>query len=437
MDTWAASAAGAYALTENNLYTVEAFADYLRHLAPGGVISFTRWFSSPPVESLRVVSLAIEALRGQGIDDPSRSVVVVRTDPDQTFMPSLGAILVKPSSFEGGEVARLRAWATKMRFVVEYAPDAAAPLEPPPNDFGRLVSAGSSAFVAAYPHDISPVHDDRPFFFSSTPLLPWLAARIGLSASPIGAQALGLGAQTLLISLTTTAAVTAAILLLPLLAQRKLRERGGSVSRARSLAWALYFGGLGLGFILVEIVLVQRLGLFLGRPAYSLSVVLFAILLSSSVGSLVSARWTSAGSLSRIAGALCAAIVAYSVALPRVLDSTLGAPTYVRVLLSVVAIAPLGFLMGMPFPCGIRRAASESSALVSWAWAVNGGASVFGSTLTVLVSMTYGFTVSFLGGAAAYLLALVMAVVTGGPQRTPVAARASLGEGPISPEGAS
>jgi SAM-dependent methyltransferase len=413
VDTWAASAAGAYALTENNLYTVEAFQDYLRHLAPGGVISFTRWFSSPPLESLRVVSLAIEALGREGVGDPSRSILVVRTNPDETLAPSLGSIMVKPSGFSEEEIARLRAWTKAMGFLVDYAPDDAA-RGAPANDFHSLVGPGSAEFIDSYAYDISPVHDDRPFFFSSVPLMTWLAAQLGLSDAPVGAQHLGLGAQTLLISLTVTAASTGAILLLPLVVHwRRQRSRAGDrVAPIRALQWALYFAGLGLGFILVEIVLVQRFGLFLGYPTYSLSVVLFTMLLSSSLGSLLSGRWSAADALPRIVAAVCALILVYAVALPRLLDATLGAATPLRILVAVVAIAPLGFLMGMPFPTGLRRAGLESKGLVSWAWAVNGGASVFGSTLTVLVSMTYGFTASFLCGACAYAIALAMAIAT-------------------------
>jgi SAM-dependent methyltransferase len=409
VDTWAASAAGAYALTENNLYTVEAFADYLHHLAPGGVISFSRWFASPPLEVLRVVSLASEALRREGIGDPSGDVLVVRTNPDDTFLTSLCSILIKPTGFAQDEIARMRAWAKQMGFLIAYAPDDAA-LGVSPNDFHGLLGRRSAEFVASYPYDISPVHDDRPFFFSSVPLIPWLAARLGLGHSQVGAQHLGLGAQTLLISLIVTAASTALIFLLPLLAHGRRDARPRAARPPRGFAWALYFAGLGLGFILVEIVLVQRFGLFLGYPAYSLSVVLFTMLLSSGVGSLVSGRWTSAAALPRIVGAICAAILVYAIGLPRLLYATFGVSTPLRILVAIAAIAPLGFLMGMAFPTGLRRAGLQSKGLVSWAWAVNGAASVFGSTLTVLLSMTYGFNASFLCSAGAYAMSLAMAL---------------------------
>lgn len=122
VDTWAASAAGAYALTENNLYTVEAFEDYLDHLEDDGVVCFNRWFEEPPLESLRVVNLAREALRRRGAANPAAHVMVIRTDPAETLSPSLGSILVKRSPFTAAEVAVLRAFADDLGFVVAYAP---------------------------------------------------------------------------------------------------------------------------------------------------------------------------------------------------------------------------------------------------------------------------------------------------------------------------
>jgi hypothetical protein len=416
VDTWAASAAGAYALTENNLYTVEAFEEYLDHLTPDGVICFNRWFIDPPVESLRVVSLAREALARRGIGDPRGHVAVLRTDAAETLMSPLGSILVKKSPFTKDEIAALDRFATEMGFIVSYLPGAAR-AGTPPGEFEALLGPEGTTFVADYGYDISPVSDDRPFFFNRVPLLQWLGNRIGLTHGKLGRARLDLGGQTLLISLGTTAPATLLLLLLPLWARRR---RGGPGSRARGARWALYFAGLGLGFILIEIVLIQRFGLFLGYPVYSLSVVLFTMLLASGLGSLAAGRVGGARLgrfLPRALAALAAALLIYAVALPPLLSASRGLPIAARILLAVVTIAPLGFLMGMPFASGLRRASGEAKGLAPWAWAVNGGASVFGSTLTVLVSMTYGFTASFLAGAVAYGLSLAMvATLTGEPE---------------------
>jgi len=182
--------------------------------------------------------------------------------------------------------------------------------------------------------------------------------------------------------------------------------------------WALYFAGLGLGFIMVEVVLIQRFSLFLGHPVYSLSVVLFTVLLAGATGSFLADKWAQPRVLPRILALLCGILALYALALPRLLDATLSASTPVRIMLAVAVMAPLGLLMGMPFPTGLRRAGREANGLVSWAWAVNGAASVFGSTLTVLISMSYGFTASFLAAARAYALALGVAAWMTSPRAT-------------------
>jgi spermidine synthase len=410
VDTWAASAAGAYALTENSLYTVEAFEDYLSRLTPDGAVALSRWFAEPPVESLRVVVLAVEALRRHGVPEPGAHVFVVQTNRAETRQPALGTILVKRAPFTDGELARLRTWAAAMRFLVRYAPDDAR-RGAPRGEFHALVGPDAARFIASYPYDISPVSDERPFFFNRVPLLPWLARRLGLGPPRGTREILTLGGQTLLVSLTVTATCTLLLLLVPLVAAAWRRGEGRGpaavgVGRRRAFLWAVYFAGVGLGYIMVEIVLIQRFTFFLGYPVYALVAVLFTMLLASGLGSALAGRWTGPRPLPRALLGLCAALVACGVVLPRLLDATLGLSTPLRLSVAVGIVAPLGLLMGVPFATGLRRVGGEAKGLVPWAWAVNGGASVFGSTLAVLVSMTYGFTASFLTGAGAYVVAL-------------------------------
>ena len=413
VDTWAASAAGAYALTENNLYTVEAFEDYLRHLTADGVITFSRWFAEPPVESLRVVTLAIDALQRQGVKDPAAHIFVVRTNQSETNLPSLGTILVKKSPFTPEELGKLREWSAKMRFLINYAPDDVAK-GAELTEFHHLLGLQSAQFVAEYPFDISAVYDDRPFFFNRVPLLPWLEHKLGGGSSSTGATPLTLGGQTLLISLVVTLLCTLALLLLPLIAARWSKDTDSislnGMGRGRALLWACYFSGLGLGFIMVEIVLIQRFSLFLGYPVYSLSVVLFTILLASSAGSYLAGRLAERMNATKllpiVLAILCGTLGLYVLVLPNLLDAALGNSTLIRILITALLVAPLGLLMGVPFSTGLRLAGREGNGLISWAWAVNGGSSVFGSTLTILISMTYGFTASILTGTVAYAVAL-------------------------------
>lgn len=408
VDTWAASSAGAYALTENSLYTVDAFVDYLDHLTPDGVVCFNRWFQSPPIESLRVVVLAREALERRGVKDPAAHVLVVRTNSDETARPSLGSIMIKASPFTADEIARMRAYGEEMGFLLPYYPGLTG------NDFAALLGPRSAEMIAGYPFDLSTVSDERPFFFSRVPIVPRLLNQLGLSRSRLGSMPLDLGGRTLLGAVIATALTTALLLLAPALANRRRKGRAGpAIPPHRGALWAGYFACLGLGFILIEIVFIQRFSLFLGYPVYSLSVVLFTMLLSSALGSLMAGRFSSRRALPGMLAILVAVLFVYALALPVALASARGAGIVARILISVAVIAPLGFVMGMPFPSGIRRAGQESKELVSWAWAVNGGASVFGSTLCVLISMAQGFTASFIVGTVVYLVALVMLVWLG------------------------
>jgi len=417
VDTWAASSAGAYALTESNLYTVEAFTDYLRHLSPDGVIAFSRWFFKPPAETLRVVTLAVEALKLQNVSEPSQHILIVRTHDLGDGGGVLCTVLIKRSPFTEDELAMLRAWATEMDFVITYAPDDLK-RGVAPNEFHELLGSRYAQFVADYPCDISAVYDDRPFFFDRVPVAAWLAQRLGLATSPTGNGAMTLGGQALLASLMLSALCTIALMLWPLLRLKTWRKQGqGSQSRTRfirqrstSVLWTLYFSCLGFGFITIELVLLQRFNLFLGYPVYSLSVVLFTMLLASGVGSLIAGRWNASSTLMRVFPLLCAVLFLYAVALRPLINLTLGMATVSKILLAAVLIAPLGLLMGIPFPTALRTIGRNGDDFVAWAWAANGVASVFGSSVSMTISMTYGFTYSFWMGAATYLLALLVAV---------------------------
>jgi hypothetical protein len=432
VDTWAASAAGAYALSENSLYTVEAFGDYLEHLTPDGVVSFTRWFPDPPAEPLRVVSLAAAALRRAGASDPSRHIFVVRTNVARGE-PVLSTILVKRSPFTTDELARLRAWAGEMDFAVPYSPDDATatttttqgmtPQTPTAttdaDEFHQLLGEQGARFVKDYPYDISAVYDDRPFFFDRVPVAAWLARRAGLGRPNEVAVSLTLGGQSLVALLLVSALCTVLFVLTPFAPARLLKIVGGETAasvdaasargaRARTFVWALYFACLGVGYIATEIVMIQRFNLFLGYPVYSISVVLFTLLLASGVGSLSAGGRALDGKLSRLFLALVAALVLYAAALPRLLNVATGLSTPAKILLAATVLAPLGLLMGMPFPTALRLADRESKRLVPLAWAANGTASVFGSALTMLVSMTYGLTASLAVAATVYAAALCL-----------------------------
>jgi predicted membrane-bound spermidine synthase len=397
VDTWAATAAGAFALSENNLYTVEAFSGYLDRLAPGGILSMNRWYQEPPDQLLRIVSLGRAALAARGQADAGRHFVIVR-GPDEGMPLRTATVLLKKSPFTDEEVERAEAFARRLGLELLYSPRTR-----PANDLTRLVTAPDpAAFWRAFPSDVSPTTDDSPFFFQTVRPASLLSKRWARGEW----RRTNLGTLVLFGLVCITAFVVVAFILGPLLLVRRRLE--GTARRAR-LPFLLYFAGLGAGFIVIEVVLVQKCVLFLGHPAYALTVVLFAILLWSGLGSLASGRFPDAALVSRLRGAILAvvALVVLAVLLLSPLFYALvhlAAPW--RVLITVAALAPLGLALGMPMPTGIRLLHARAPELIPWAWGVNGAASVLGSVGAVALAMVAGFDLALLVGAGLYIAAL-------------------------------
>jgi hypothetical protein len=267
--------------------------------------------------------------------------------------------------------------------------------------FHELIRAnGSAEFHAAFPFDIRPVTDDRPFFYYMLKPVDF----IKLLSFPEQGKFEDRAIMTLRNLLVVVGACVIAFLILPLL----LWRREGL--KASGSGWrVLYFACLGLGFMFIEIGLLRRFILFLGPPIYSLAVILCALLVSSGFGALYSARLPSESIhrwLPKILLALVLLSIAYVFGLPWVLDPWMGLPVFYRCLLAGVLLVPLGLLMGMPLPIGMRLF-HDGNDLVPWSWGVNSATSVLGAILAVVVAMNTGFTVTLLVGTLLYLLAMV------------------------------
>jgi hypothetical protein len=395
VDTWAATSAGAYTLTENSLYTVEAFGEYLDHLAPDGVLTITRWV----FDGLRLVSLAQEACAQRGLD-AAQHLAIVRSGRVATF-------ILKRSPFSRDEVRRLQRVVDDLGFTLLYAPGvAAAPVvnDPPEMrstrtstaDYRKLILASDRAgFLAAYPFDVSATTDDRPFFFHTTRLRDQFSEAFGPS------MLFGSGLSALLTLFGISAALVLLFIIGPLLAG------GGRPGRGWG-AWLAYFGALGAGFMLIEIAVLQRFVLLLGHPVYSLTVTLFSLLLGTGLGSLISRRVP----LERVrrvtvralvAVALVAALAALGLA--RLVDLAIPWPLAVRIVAAAGVLIPLGVLLGIGLPGGMRLLDKARPEIVAWGWGMNGAFSVVGATLAIFIAMNWGFSIAFLIGAATYLLA--------------------------------
>ena len=403
VDTWAATAAGAYTLTENSLYTSEAFGEYLDHLTDDGVLTITRWV----FDGLRLVSLAQEACAARGLD-PARHIAIVRHDRVATF-------LLSKKPFTREQIERLTSHADGMGFEVLYAPrtgEAAygedAPAlstartgDPPEmlqsrtsaDDYARLIQAPDrQRFIDTYPVDIRATTDDRPFFFHTTRLADQFDVAFGRS------MLFGNGLSALLTLFGISAALVVLFVVGPLLI-------GGGLPASGWARWLAYFGALGAGFMLLEVAMLQRFVLLLGHPVYSLTVTLFSLLLGTGLGSVLT-RAVDDLRIRRVTMSALIAIVALAlasrVAVPWLVDAAIPWPLGVRIAVAVAILVPAGILLGMALPGGMRMLAARRPEIAPWGWGINGAFSVVGATLAVFIAMNWGFSTTFMAAAAVY-----------------------------------
>lgn len=405
VDTWASTAAGAFALSENNLYTTNAFVDYLKHLTDDGIMAFTRWGFDPPRESLRVVSLAQAALAEMGEHDAARHVMVLREDLQK--LNGWGAqdtIIVSRKPFSDADVSRMKEALAIAKMSGVYLPGTSNVSE----FRNLLLSANPQEFFANYKFDVRPVSDDRPFFFYT--VQPEDIWRFLTSASRESADYKINRAVPLLFGLVAVSIVATLIVLsLPpvLLGHRLPRERGA----IRAL---VYFLCIGAGYILIQVALIQKFVLFLGHPTYALTVIIFSMLISSGVGSYFS-RQIVQNSITRLAGIfifIAAAISILALTITPITESGVALPFPVKVFLSVLLIAPVAFAMGLPFPSGLSRLEQIMPQNVRWAWALNAAASVLGSAGAIIIAIYFGLENTLMIGGLFYVGALVAAILS-------------------------
>lgn len=397
VDTWAASSSGAFSCSENNLYTVEALEEFLGHLRPGGLVAITRWYAPyAPREFIRLLALAREALERRGVrpEDVRRHVVIAADGALRT------AMLLSNRPFTDEDLATVERRAVEDALQVLFLAGRERPGEDP---FlaGFLRAPSAPGFLARLDYDAAPTTDDRPFFFYN------LRARdLRALLTQVGAVQLNnLGIFVLLFLLVAATVFTLALVILPLALFQRAAFREGARDKLRVLG---YFLGLGLGFILVEMGFMQKFVLFLGHPTYALAVVLATLLGASGIGSALSARVTDRlgeqPGTRRVVAALALTLAAYALALTPVFHALLGLALPLRIAIAAALVAVPGLLMGMLLPTGVRVASRLGPSIVAWGWGLNGGASVIGSVLAVLLAMNLGFTVSLALGVAVYAL---------------------------------
>jgi hypothetical protein len=399
VDTWAATAAGAFSLSENNLYTVEAFKDYATHLTDDGILTMTRWYFEPPDQMLRLVSLTRAMMTELGITNPARHIMLIR-DSEMPWGRGPGTFMFKRSEFTDEEVRDIEARAANANFVLLYTP-----LTRPDNVFTRMIVAEDPAEVwNSFETNVEPSRDNNPFFFNSIRFAN-LSRVLEIGGEW---QKTNLGTFVLFALFCITAVLVLLFIIGPLLLVRRRAFRTGTTQH--KFSYLLYFACLGAGFIIVEVAMIQKFILFLGHPVYSLAVVLFSLLTFSALGSYLTGRFDQERlkpTVMKLLVLLVALVFIYIVALPPIFYGLVHLARELRILIAVVLMAPLAVLMGMPMPIGIRMLARNAPEIIPWAWGVNGATSVMGSVGALVIAILTGFNQALIVGAGLYLVAIL------------------------------
>jgi len=398
-----AGVAEALALSEDNLFTVEAFVAYLGHLTPDGILAFSNLRIDPPWKALRLAGMAQAALRRYGEFDAWNHVLVIRdTTEDVSTGEKAGAVLVSRTPFTGADIARLRQIAATGGIEIVSMPGAKSG-----NRFAELLAAPAPPKT---PVDISPVTDNQPFFFYTAHAhRMWSYLRGARGPDSESRKEAGMPLLPGLVGASILA--TAIVLLLPPLFLGNHLPRGKGVRR---FLW--YFVFIGAGYVLIEVSLIQTFVLLLGNPTYALTIIVFSLLVSSGIGSFFSRRvlGTSERSLTAALASVALLMALLAVLIPTLNLASLGWPLWIKAPITVMLIAPAGFAMGMAFPAGLSRLEKQYSPLLRWAWALNASASIMGSVSAVFLAIHLGLRETLLIGGMMYVCALF---AVGSPRR--------------------
>ena len=407
LDSFSASASGQFALSENHLYTTEALTAFLQKLAPDGFLSITRWIKLPPRDTLKLFATGIKALRASGIDDPGQYLILIRGWQTST-------LLIKNAVVSTQDLERVRAFCAAHSFDVAWYPGITRDesnrynrlREPWFHDAAEaLLGEAPEGFLNDYKFNLRPASDEQPYFFH---FFKWQTLVEVMQLRKRGGAPLADAGYLVLVATLLQAAIASLLLiLLPIwIYQRRSNPAQQGVRRSSVMA---YFFILGLAFLFIEIAFIQKLLLFLHHPLYAVAVVLSSFLVFSGLGSAWLGR-ASAGDHGRLLSRAVTGIVVlgtlYLLSLGPLLEQLAMLPDAVRILISVVLIAPLAFCMGLPFPLGLGRLADHAPDLIPWAWAINGCASVISAVLATLLAIHLGFSTVIALALALYALAL-------------------------------
>lgn len=396
------ASAGLYSLSESYLLTVEGFASIFDRLSENGVLSVTRWISPPPRQAPRTWVMMVEVLEGDGIQDPSSHMVSFRTYLTITT-------LLKRTPFVNEEIEELKEICRVLHFDLVHYPGMA---ESEANRYNRFEEPlYYSAFKRIFdPEDredylegsffrLDAATDEKPFFndFLKLERVPDLRDALGRVWNPYLE-----GGLLVLAVLVQAIGLSAIFVLVPGILKR-------SRQRVHGKAWWLgFFLALGAAYILIEVALLQKMILFLGQPAFAMAAVLSGMLVFSGVGGLWTTRFKPGrGLVVRAVTGIVILLVTLFVFLGPIFNTFLGLHVWIKFPLSIILVAPLAFLMGIPFPIGLRLLGIANPEAIPLAYAANGCSSVIGSAATIIVASWLGYSSVLLLGALVYVASIV------------------------------
>ena len=401
IDTWAATGAGAFTLSENGLYTVEGWQIFFDKLAPNGLLSVSRWYSPEALsETNRLISLAAMSLLEQGVDNPGEHAVLVARN-------TVATLLVSPTPFSDADLDQIESVAAEMAFTVLHSPRQESS-ERLIRD--ALASKSSAQLEAATQHeflDFSPPLDSRPYFFNILKPSALLSTDAELGELGIVAGGNLLATYTLMLLCLLAFIGVTLVIGVPLLLSGKPQLPKGVFGSG-----LLYFACIGTGFMMVQIPLIQRFSVYLGHPVYAVSVLLFSMIIAAGLGSSLSdriaverdRRWTFVLPLT-----IVAMIIALYLLSGPIIQATIDQGLLVRCLIVILLVAAAALPMGMCFPLGLRLFRQYSDDCLPWLWGVNGATGVLASVLAVAISMWSGINSSLLVAIGCYALLIVPA----------------------------
>lgn len=402
IDSWAATASGAFVLTENSLYTVEAWTTFFSKLSDNGAVTMSRWYyPKRPGELLRLVNLAYEALLRSGVKEPQKHIMLAGVNFFDKNSPidgqfGSGTIVVSKKPFKGNIIDRF----ITICDTYEFEKLIVAGRESD-SDFKKLVSANERAkFIAGYSLDISAPTDDNPFFFNMLRPLSVLKGENIESEGPLSTNLMAV--KNLLSLLAIVVLLSIFLIIVPLVLKMKIKTTEALFNRHSA-----YFVSIGTGFMLIEIAFIQKFAIFLGHPTYSILVVLFTVLLFSGIGSYFSGSVYKKTGMKGLFTIIILTIAITGSTNMFILPHLSSWTILPRIIYSFSVMAVTGFVLGMPFPTGMSLLKDAMKEKAPWLWGVNGAASVVSSVAAISISIFYGISATFFTGLFFYLCAAI------------------------------